>query len=93
MRTEPEQDDFAAWGRSVTAWFVMLGVLGTVVVTLLAGPVAGAGTLSLVAVAGGVLRLVLPRASGLSARSRTFDVASLLALGVLLAVLAAIVPD
>lgn len=89
----PEHDDYAPWGRSVTSWFVLVGVLGTVLVTLLAGPVAGSGTLALVAVAGGVLRLVLPRASGLSARSRTFDVTSLLSLGVLLAILTAIVPD
>ena len=93
MKVQPEQDEFTAWGKSWTSWFVMLGVLATVVVTIIAGPIAGAGTLAAVAVGGGVLRLVLPRASGLTARSRTFDVTSLLGLGLALAVIAAIVPQ
>ena len=93
MKVQPEQDDVAPWGTSSTAWFVLLGVLVTVVVTVVADPIAGAGTLSAVAVVGGVLRLVLPRATGLAARSRAFDSSVLLGLGVALAVIAAIVPQ
>ncbi len=93
MEKAPEPDDVAPWGRSWTAWYVLLGVLASVVVTLAIGSVAGAGTLSAVAVGGAVLRLVLPRATGLAGRSRAFDVAILLGLGLALAVLAAVVPQ
>lgn len=93
MKVQHEQDDVAPWGSSSTAWFVLLGVVATGVVTIVAGPIAGAGTLSAVAVVGGVLRLVLPRATGLAARSRTFDSTVLLGLGLALAVIAAIVPQ
>lgn len=93
VKVKPEQDDATPWGSSSTAWYVLLGVLATVVVTVVAGSIAGAGTLSAVAVVGGVLRLVLPRATGLAARSRAFDVTVLLGLGLALAVIAAVVPQ
>lgn len=84
MEKAPEPDDVAPWGRSWTAWYVLLGVLASVVVTLAIGSVP---------VGGAVLRLVLPRATGLAGRSRAFDVAILLGLGLALAVLAAVVPQ
>lgn len=93
VTSQTEQDEFAPWGRSWTSWFVLLGVLATVVTTIAVGPIAGAGILSLVVIAGGLLRLVLPRAAGLSARSRAFDVTVLLSLGLAIAVLAAVVPQ
>lgn|GEM_PF-2211920 len=90
---QPAHDEPAPWGRSGTAWFVVLGVVAVVVVNFVVGPIAAAGTLSAVAVTGGVLRLVLPRASGLSARSRAFDVTAMLGFGAAIAVLAAVVPQ
>ncbi len=93
MTRQPEHDEPAPWGRSGTAWFVVLGVAAVVVMTYVAGPIAAAGTLAAVAVAGGVLRLALPRASGLSARSRALDATVMLTFGVAIAVLAAVVPQ
>ena len=86
-------DEFTPWGRSGTSWFVVAGVAIVVVVNLLVDAVAAAGTLAVVCVAAGVLRLALPRSSGLTARSRALDATILLSLGGAIAVLAAIVPQ
>lgn len=90
---QPEQDEVSPWGRSGTSWFTVLGVVAVVVVNLVASAVAAAGTLALLLVASGVLRLALPRAAGLSMRSRAFDASLMLGLGAAIAVLAAIVPQ
>jgi len=93
VRRQPEQDEASPWGRSGTSWFVVLGVLGVVVVNLVVSAVAAAGTLALLLVAAGLLRLLLPRPAGLTVRSRAFDTALMLGLGSAIAVLAAIVPQ
>jgi len=90
-RTEP--NEASPWGRSGTSWFVVLGVVAAVVVNFTVSAVAAAGALAVLAVAGGVLRLTLPRAAGLTVRSRAFDVTLMLTFGVAIAVLAAIVPQ
>ena len=92
-QVDSEPPEATAWGRSSTSWLIMLGILAAVVVNYVVGPIAAAGTLSVLAVAGGVLRLVLPRASGLAARSRAFDATAMLGFGVLIAVFAAVVPQ
>lgn len=93
MTRQPEPDEVSPWGRSWTAWLVVLAVGAVVVVNFLVDAVAAAGVLSALAVAAGVLRLVLPRASVFAVRSRAFDASLCLFLGVAIAVLAAVVPQ
>lgn len=92
-KPQAEPSEASPWGRSGTSWFVVLGVVAAVVVNFTVSGVAAAATLAVLAVTGGVLRLVLPRAAGLTVRSRAFDATLMLAFGVAIAVLAAIVPQ
>lgn len=89
-RTDGEEP--APWGRSVTSWLVVAGILAVVVVNETVDAVAAAGTLAGLTVLAGLVRLLVPRASGLSSRSRPLDAAIMLVLGAAIAVLAAVVP-